>query len=93
MDSLLDRSPGSSEQLITFVSDRPGHDFRYAIDSQKLKNQLGWEPTVLLETGLKNTIEWYLYNNKWLENVTSGSYKHYYEKMYKGRKATKKDSR
>ncbi len=85
MDELLDREPGSSAELITYVKDRAGHDRRYAIDASKLMNELGWEPTVFAEEGLKKTAEWYLANEEWMENVTSGAYKEYYEAMYADR--------
>jgi dTDP-glucose 4,6-dehydratase len=82
MDMALDRPLGSSKELITFVKDRPGHDLRYAIDASKIKNDLGWEPSVTFEQGLKKTINWYLTNENWLQNVTSGAYQSYYEKQY-----------
>lgn len=82
MDELLNRAPGTSRQLITFVKDRPGHDRRYAIDASKLKQALGWEPTVQPEQGLKQTAAWYLENRAWLERITSGDYQHYYQKQY-----------
>lgn len=82
MDELLERPAGSSKELITYVKDRPGHDRRYAIDASKLMNELGWEPTIQSEEGLKKTAEWYLANADWMENVTSGSYQQYYEKQY-----------
>jgi len=82
MDELLQRLPGSSRQLITFVKDRPGHDRRYAIDASKLKQELGWEPTVFAEEGLRKTAHWYLQNAEWLEHVTSGAYQQYYQQMY-----------
>ncbi len=82
MDEALGRPNGSSEQLITYVKDRPGHDLRYAIDATKIKNNLGWEPSVTFEEGLKKTIQWYLSHTEWLENVTSGAYQQYYEKQY-----------
>ncbi len=82
MDEALGRSEGSSEQLITYVKDRPGHDLRYAIDASKIKNELGWQPTVTFEQGLKKTIDWYLNNKEWLHNVTSGEYQSYYNKQY-----------
>ncbi len=85
MDEILGRNPGASRELITFVKDRPGHDRRYAIDATKLKNDLNWEPSITFEKGLKNTIQWYLENEEWLDNVTSGEYKKYYEKQYEGR--------
>lgn len=83
MDEKLGRAPGESEQLITFVKDRPGHDLRYAIDASKINQELGWKPSVTFEEGLSNTIDWYLENEAWLENVTSGAYQEYYEKQYK----------
>jgi dTDP-glucose 4,6-dehydratase len=82
MDEKLGRGKGESEQLITYVTDRPGHDARYAIDASKLKNELGWEPTQPFETLLSGTIDWYLSNDEWLEQVTSGNYRHYYEQQY-----------
>ncbi len=82
MDQKLNRKEGESEKLITYVKDRPGHDLRYAIDANKIKKELGWEPSVTFEEGLVNTIEWYLNNKSWLNNVTSGSYKDYYKKQY-----------
>ena len=77
--------PGTSEKLITYVTDRAGHDLRYAIDSTKLKNELGWEPSLQFEEGIEKTVRWYLDNQEWLDNVTSGEYEKYYEKMYGGR--------
>ena len=85
MDKKLNRPEGSSEQLITYVTDRPGHDRRYAIDASKINRELGWKPSVTFEEGLEQTIEWYLTNETWLANVTSGSYQTYYENMYKDR--------
>ena len=85
MDEKLGRAAGSSEKLITYVKDRPGHDRRYAIDASKIKNELGWEPSVTFEQGLAQTIDWYLQNEKWLRNVTSGDYQKYYEEMYERR--------
>jgi len=82
MDEKLGRQKGESEKLITFVTDRPGHDARYAIDASKLKNELGWEPTQPFEDLLGMTIDWYLANEEWLSNVTSGAYLTYYEKQY-----------
>ncbi|MBU2949633.1 dTDP-glucose 4,6-dehydratase [Tamlana agarivorans] len=82
MDKKLGRVQGTSEKLITYVKDRPGHDLRYAIDASKIKNELGWEPSVTFEQGLEKTIDWYLSNEDWLKNVTSGAYKEYYEKQY-----------
>ena len=83
MDIKLGRSTGDSESLITYVTDRPGHDLRYAIDSSKLQHELGWKPSVTFEQDLEKTVDWYLKNPGWLENVTSGSYQDYYQKMYK----------
>jgi len=82
MDDLLDRDEGSSAGLIKYVTDRPGHDRRYAIDASKLMNELGWEPTIKSTEGLRKTAEWYLNNSEWLDNVTSGAYKKYYVKQY-----------
>lgn len=82
MDELLGRAPGTSRGLITYVKDRPGHDRRYAIDASKLKNELGWQPTVQPEEGLRLTAKWYLENEEWLEHVTSGAYQQYYDKQY-----------
>ena len=82
MDRKLGRDKGTSEKLITYVKDRAGHDLRYAIDSSKLQNELGWAPSVQFEEGLEKTIDWYLENIDWLENVTSGDYKKYYEEQY-----------
>ena len=76
---------GKPESLITYVTDRPGHDMRYAIDPTKIINELGWKPTHNFETGIKYTIEWYLNNRKWWENIVNGEYKNYYDKMYSGR--------
>lgn len=85
MDVKLGREKGSSAKLITYVSDRAGHDFRYAIDSSKLMNELGWKPSVTFEQGLEKTVDWYLANQEWLNHVTSGSYQNYYQKMYVNR--------
>ncbi|MBU1821248.1 MAG: GDP-mannose 4,6-dehydratase, partial [Bacteroidetes bacterium] len=74
-----------SEQLITYVTDRAGHDLRYAIDATRLKTELGWEPSLQFEEGLAKTVDWYLTNQDWLHNVTSGNYKKYYDEMYEGR--------
>jgi dTDP-glucose 4,6-dehydratase len=82
LDELLDREPGSSKDLITYVKDRPGHDRRYAIDASKLKNELGWAPAMTMEDGLYKTAKWYLDNPVWLEHVTSGAYLKYYENQY-----------
>ncbi|MDD3945283.1 MAG: dTDP-glucose 4,6-dehydratase [Bacteroidales bacterium] len=82
VDRLLGRNPGTSEKLITYVTDRPGHDLRYAIDSSKLKNELGWEPSLQFEEGIEKTVKWYLENQTWMDRVTSGDYQKYYESMY-----------
>ena len=81
-DRLLKRKEGASEKLITYVKDRAGHDLRYAIDSTKLKNELGWKPSLQFEEGIEKTVRWYLENSDWLNNITSGDYKKYYNKMY-----------
>lgn len=82
MDKKLGRAEGESEKLITFVKDRAGHDLRYAIDASKLMNELGWEPSLQFEEGLEKTVDWYLANEKWLQHITSGDYKKYYEEQY-----------
>lgn len=82
MDEKLGRPNGTSEKLITFVKDRPGHDLRYAIDANKINKELGWKPSVTFEQGLSVTIDWYLYNKEWLDNVTSGAYQSYYKNQY-----------
>lgn len=82
MDHRLGRKEGTSGQLITFVTDRPGHDMRYAIDSTKITRQLGWSPSLTFEEGLAKTVDWYLANQSWLDNVLSGDYEKYYEKQY-----------
>ena len=82
-DKLLGRPIGYSERLITYVTDRAGHDLRYAIDSTKLHKELGWEPSLQFEEGIENTVRWYLDNQEWLDQVTSGEYQKYYESMYK----------
>ncbi|MDY0987384.1 dTDP-glucose 4,6-dehydratase [Flavobacterium sp. ACN2] len=82
MDQKLGREAGDSENLITYVKDRPGHDLRYAIDASKINTELGWKPSVTFEEGLEKTINWYLNNKEWLQNVTSGAYKEYYQKQY-----------
>ena len=82
MDQKLDRKPGTSASLITFVTDRAGHDLRYAIDSSKLQNKLGWTPSLEFETGLEKTVDWYLANEEWMNRVVSGEYKKYYDEMY-----------
>jgi dTDP-glucose 4,6-dehydratase len=85
MDEKLGRATGTSEALITYVKDRPGHDRRYAIDATKINRELGWKPSVTFEEGLAATIDWYLANGDWMENVTSGNYQQYYQAMYAGR--------
>ena len=85
VDRLLGRPEGSSEGLITYVTDRAGHDLRYAIDATKLKEELGWEPSLQFEEGLEKTVRWYLDNASWLARITSGEYEKYYEEMYAGR--------
>lgn len=85
MDEKLGREAGESEKLITYVKDRPGHDRRYAIDATKINKELGWKPSVTFEEGLAETIDWYLNNEEWLHNVTSGDYQKYYDEMYEGR--------
>ncbi len=82
MDNKLGNENGTSEKLITYVKDRPGHDLRYAIDANKINQELGWKPSVTFEEGLELTIDWYLENTEWLNNVTSGTYQKYYEKQY-----------
>lgn len=85
MDKKLGRSKGESEQLITFVKDRAGHDQRYAIDPAKIENQLGWQPSVTFDEGLNQTVDWYLQNEEWLNNVTTCAYQQYYERQYGSR--------
>lgn len=85
MDKKLGRSEGASAKLITFVKDRAGHDMRYAIDATKLKNDLGWVPSLQFEEGLEKTVDWYLNNQEWLDHVTSGDYKNYYNEQYVNR--------
>ena len=82
VDRMLGRDEGSSDKLITYVKDRAGHDLRYAIDSSKLKNELGWEPSLQFEEGIEKTVKWYLDNKEWMDNVISGDYQEYYKKMY-----------
>lgn len=82
MDRKLNREPGTSASLITFVKDRAGHDMRYAIDATKITNEIGWQPSITFEKGLEKTVDWYLANQDWVENVTSGNYQDYYKKMY-----------
>ena len=83
MDEKLENEIGTSEKLITFIKDRPGHDFRYALDGSKINKDLGWNPSISFEDGLSRTIDWYLNNKEWLENVTSGEYQNYYKLNYK----------
>jgi len=85
MDKKLGRKPGTSEKLITYVTDRAGHDLRYAIDSSKLQNELGWKPSLQFEEGIEKTIDWYLNNQEWLDSTTSGDYQKYYDEMYGNR--------
>ncbi len=85
MDKKLDRPTGDSEKLITFVKDRAGHDLRYAIDSSKLQKELGWQPSLQFEEGLEKTVEWYLSNESWMNNITSGEYQKYYDTQYNKR--------
>lgn len=85
MDKKLDRAPGTSEKLITFVTDRAGHDLRYAINADKLAAELNWKPSITFEEGLEKTVDWYLANQDWVEEITSGDYQDYYEKMYASR--------
>lgn len=82
MDKKLNRNEGESETLITFVKDRPGHDLRYAIDANKINKELGWKPSVTFEQGLEKTVDWFLSNEEWLKNVTSGNYQNYYQEQY-----------
>lgn len=84
-DRLLGNPVGTSDKLITYVTDRAGHDLRYAIDASKIKNELGWEPSLQFEEGIEKTVKWYLDNQEWLDNVTSGEYQNYYDSMYKDR--------
>ena len=85
VDRLLGRSECADMDLITYVTDRAGHDLRYAIDSTKLQRELGWEPSLQFEEGIEKTVKWYLDNQEWMDNVTSGDYLKYYEDMYKNR--------
>ncbi|HPG74330.1 MAG TPA: GDP-mannose 4,6-dehydratase, partial [Bacteroidales bacterium] len=82
MDNKLGRTPGTSASLISFVKDRAGHDLRYAIDSTKLQQELGWKPSLQFEEGLERTVDWYLVNEDWLNNVVSGDYMQYYVQQY-----------
>jgi dTDP-glucose 4,6-dehydratase len=85
VDRLLGNPEGYSDELITYVTDRLGHDMRYAIDSRKLQRELGWEPSLQFEEGIEKTVSWYLDNQEWMDNITSGEYEKYYEEMYKNR--------
>ena len=85
VDRLLGRPEGADLDLITYVTDRPGHDERYAIDSSKLQKELGWEPSLQFEEGIEKTVRWYLDHQEWMDNITSGEYEKYYESMYAGR--------
>lgn len=85
MDKKLGRTAGESEKLISYVVDRAGHDKRYAIDASKLENELGWTPSITFEEGLEKTVDWYLNNSEWVNRITSGDYKEYYQKMYSNR--------
>lgn len=85
VDRLLGNPEGQSLNLITYVTDRPGHDMRYAIDSRKLQSELGWEPSLQFEEGIEKTVRWYLDNQAWMDNITSGEYERYYDDMYSGR--------
>lgn len=85
MDRKLNQATGTSENLITYVKDRPGHDLRYAIDASKIRKELGWEPSLDFPTGLEKTVDWYLSNREWLSHVTSGAYREYYQNMYHNR--------
>ena len=82
MDRLLGRPENADLDLITYVTDRMGHDMRYAIDSRKLKEELGWEPSLQFEEGIEETVKWYLDNQEWMDNITSGEYEKYYHNMY-----------
>ena len=86
VDRLLGRPEGADMDLITYVTDRAGHDMRYAIDSSKLQRELGWEPSLQFEEGIEKTVRWYLENQEWMDNVTSGDYQRYYDAMYANRK-------
>ena len=85
VDRLLGRPEGADMDLITYVTDRAGHDLRYAIDSSKLQKELGWEPSLQFEEGIEKTVRWYLDNQEWMDNVTSGDYQRYYDDMYSHR--------
>ena len=85
VDRMLGNAEGASLDLITYVTDRAGHDLRYAIDSTKLQKELGWEPSLQFEEGIEKTVQWYLDNQEWMDNITSGEYEKYYDDMYKNR--------
>jgi dTDP-glucose 4,6-dehydratase len=85
VDRMLGNPEGASLDLITYVTDRAGHDLRYAIDSTKLQRELGWEPSLQFEEGIEKTVQWYLDNQPWMDNITSGEYEKYYDDMYKGK--------
>ena len=85
MDKKLGRPAGESARLITYVKDRPGHDLRYAIDATKLNKELGWKPSLQFEEGLEKTVDWYLQNQHWVKDVTSGDYQKYYNEQYNKR--------
>jgi dTDP-glucose 4,6-dehydratase len=85
MDKRLGREDGTSEKLITYVTDRAGHDLRYAIDANKIMKELGWKPSLQFEEGIEKTIDWYMTNQDWMDEVTSGTYQNYYQKMYANR--------
>lgn len=85
LDKKLNRKEGESEQLITYVKDRAGHDLRYAIDASKIERELNWKPSITFEEGLERTVDWYLENTEWIDEVTSGTYRDYYQKMYADR--------
>ena len=85
VDRALGNPEGASEGLITYVTDRAGHDLRYAIDSTKLQKELGWEPSLQFEEGIEKTVAWYLDNQEWMDNITSGEYENYYNEMYANR--------
>jgi dTDP-glucose 4,6-dehydratase len=85
MDRKLQREPGASAKLITYVKDRAGHDLRYAIDATKLNTELGWKPSLQFEEGLERTVDWYLSNQEWIRHITSGAYQEYYKTQYAAR--------
>jgi dTDP-glucose 4,6-dehydratase len=85
MDEKLDRAPGTSEGLITFVKDRAGHDLRYAIDSSRIMDELNWKPSLTFQEGLSRTVDWYLANQEWMQRITTGAYQSYYDKQYRER--------